>query len=81
MKKAVILVVAFAMVAVMAGTFYVTKHTTETNMVKVDVATMTYGMEGAGFSFLNFHERHQSMRLNPIQKNAMKLKPITKNFK
>lgn len=83
MKKTVfMLVAAFAMVALTVAAVYVTNHTNEASLVKVDsVATMTYGLEGGGVHMLNWHERHRAQSVRPIDKSAMKLRPIMKVMK
>ena len=80
MKKGLFLLVAiFAVVALSFVVVNVAKHTVASNNVKIDsVATMTYGLEGGGYNMLSFHERHRATDLRPVDKSAMKLRPIQK---
>jgi len=79
MKKGVILLVAaVALVVLSLAVVSVAKHTV-TNTAKVDsVATMTYGLEGGAYNILSFHERHRAMNARPVDRNAMRLRPVQK---
>jgi hypothetical protein len=78
MKKVILLVAVVALMLALTAFVGAAKHST-TNIVKVDnVATMTYGMDGGTYSILGFAERHKAMRASPVDKKAMKLRPIQK---